>query len=221
MIKSITNFLIIFFIFQQLKSQISQIDQMELSRFAMKLLICLIITIYNVLLSCLIPFMISRTTATLLDFIQEQYQDIKELVSWNAIGNDKAWYADMQSRSIIYMFYFCVKLYRTCCLRLFVNEIINNSGATFTTNRTNAECQNVHGIKWNGISALIYELSSLCLCISKEDHINWYLTMIVTVNWLFTAYKIRQSWQITEYEEYTLFILNPWFPKICKILDRV
>ena len=41
MIKSITNFLIIFFIFQQLKSQISQIDQMELIRFAMKLFIIL------------------------------------------------------------------------------------------------------------------------------------------------------------------------------------
>ena len=33
MIKSITNFLIIFFIFQQLKSQISQIDQNGYSAF--------------------------------------------------------------------------------------------------------------------------------------------------------------------------------------------
>ena len=42
MIKSITNFLIFFFIFQQLKSQISQIvklTKMELTRFAMKLFI--------------------------------------------------------------------------------------------------------------------------------------------------------------------------------------
>ena len=37
MIKSITNFLIIFFIFQQLKSQISQIDQNGYNPFAMKL----------------------------------------------------------------------------------------------------------------------------------------------------------------------------------------
>ena len=39
MIKSITNVLIIFFIFQQLKSQISQMTKMELTRFAMKLFI--------------------------------------------------------------------------------------------------------------------------------------------------------------------------------------
>ena len=37
MIKSITNILMIFFIFQQLKSQ-SKIDQMDTTRFAMQLL---------------------------------------------------------------------------------------------------------------------------------------------------------------------------------------
>ena len=36
MVKSITHFLIIFFIFQQFKSQISQIDQNEFNPFAIK-----------------------------------------------------------------------------------------------------------------------------------------------------------------------------------------
>ena len=40
MIKSITNFLIIFFIFQQLKSQISHIDQNGYNPFCNELFIC-------------------------------------------------------------------------------------------------------------------------------------------------------------------------------------
>ena len=40
MIKSITNLITcIFFLFQQLQPQISQIDKMDITRFAMKLLI--------------------------------------------------------------------------------------------------------------------------------------------------------------------------------------
>ena len=41
MIKSITNFLIIFFIFQQLKSQISQIDQNGYNAFCDEILVSL------------------------------------------------------------------------------------------------------------------------------------------------------------------------------------
>ena len=53
MIKNITNFLIIFFIFQQLQSQISQFDQNGVKPFCdetlhMLGLVCLYCNIYNV-----------------------------------------------------------------------------------------------------------------------------------------------------------------------------